>query len=242
MNILKVFSIFIFVLLSGSLQAQINVEKFRGKDSINLSFSYTNSDTNTTSTDTFLFNILASKSIDKNEYLAVVGTTVADKNDEEFKNNSFAHLRYFRNINDWGPEVFYQYSKNDFSNQLKRRVLGAGLRKIITKEAYSVRGGISLFKEELVLAVNHDEGVIEEEMDINRANSYLSFTQKYLSITIYYQPNVEDIEEHNLALESLLTFNIWKERVKMDFVYNITRNNTLDIENSQFMQVISIQW
>jgi hypothetical protein len=225
------------LLFSGYSLSQVNVEKFRGKNSINFLLSYSHAETTTNDTNTLFFNLLANKVIGKNEYLAVGGSTVSEKNGEDFKDNQFMHLRFFRNLDNWGPELFFQYAKNSFSNQRKRKLVGLGVRKIINKETFSLRGGLSIVAENLTLESEVDGLKVLDEMDLTRANLYVNFTQNIFSVTAYYQPNTDNFGEFNMSLESMLTFKLWKDRLKLDIIYNITKNNELDVKNSLFMQV-----
>lgn len=239
---MKLITTILILTFSFCAAAQVNVEKFRGKDSINLGASYSQDETRTSETDTLYFNFLASKNYGKHEILGVAGSTVADKNDENYKDQQFFHARYFFNIKNWGPEFFYQFAENDFSNQRRRQLAGAGVRKILLREKDSFRGGVSIFSEELRMERKSDDVSFIEDLDMTRGNLYFNYTREILSATVYYQPNLENSGEYNIALESLLTFDLWKDRFHLDIIYNIIKNKTLDIENSSFKQVLRFQF
>ncbi|PIE89649.1 MAG: hypothetical protein CR997_10015 [Acidobacteria bacterium] len=222
--------------------AQTNVEKFRGEGSINLMFSFDHDETKTTDSKTLLAALLVNKVKGVHEYLAVYDTEVEDKDDVNYKNKNFLHLRYYRHITNWGFEGFFQRSEDDFSNQLKRKLWGLGVRKTIEREKYSLRGGLSLFAEELRLSSEVEGETVISDLDMNRFNTYLSLKQKYLTVTVYFQPNIDDTDDRNLAFESVLTFALWKERVKLDIIYNSKQNSELDIKNHNFKQVLRVKW
>ena len=219
---------------------QVNVEKFRGKDSVDVLLSYTENDTQTNESNSFFFNMLAAKKKGRNEYLFVTGSTISRKNREEYKHDQFIHLRYFRDWGNWGPECFGQYAENQFSNQRERRLVGAGLRKLVFREQFSLRGGISLFQENLKLEKETNEMTFIDELEMTRSNLYANFTQKYVSVTLYYQPDIDHFSDYNIALESQLSFKLWNERLNLDIIYNTTKNNALSIKNTTFMQVLRI--
>ncbi len=199
-------SLFIFILISYTANAQVNTEKFRADNdstgfSGNVDISATamtgNTDFQIINGDTRL-NYNWGKS-----YTFFVGSAgYGWQNKEAFSNQALAHLRHVQSMNDFIQlEFFLQFDYNKKRLLLSRELAGAGMRfKLLSEKNIKIRYGLAyMFEhEEYDLPANSLHGRIT---DADRLSSYATFDVRlkdgfnFISVT-YFQPKIEEWSDY----------------------------------------------
>ena len=148
-----------------------------------------------------------------------LNTSKGTQNKENFKNNSFAHLRWtWMTWKKLGFEVFTQVQHDEFKKLNIRQLNGVGLRSEIYKlKDYSLSIGTGIMSD--YEKIEDNTSTIDP-----RSTSYISLIRKFnkkneILSTIYYQPLINNINDYRINLECLIKTNL------------ITKLN-LKIENS----------
>ncbi|MBU2919329.1 DUF481 domain-containing protein [Psychrosphaera sp. F3M07] len=132
-------------------------------------------------------------------------------NGQKNADNSFIHIRYNYYISDnEAVEVFAQTNVDDFKSLESRKLIGLAYRQEVNSTSSF---GVGIFNE-------HEEYLVNNEtlsFIQNRMNAYWVVSKKLnelvtLSNTIYYQPNIESLNDwrayNKLSISSKLTDNI----------------------------------
>lgn len=139
------------------------------------------------------------------------------KSFDTYLRKGFVHARSLWRIHPWvSPEIFTQSEINDGQKLRFRRLLGAGLRN----ESFNMQ------KDSFQLALSTGTGLMFEvekyvaaKQEYNferwRSSNYLSFEFKlqpqiFVSLGAFYQPNLAQIEDYRMLLNTKISLQIWK--------------------------------
>ena len=144
-------------------------------------------------------------------------TSKGKQNDENFKNNSFVHLRWtYMKWKTIGFEVFTQVQYDEFKKLNLRQLNGVGLRSEILKlkdTSFSIGTGIMSDYEK----IENNITTVDP-----RSTSYISLIKKFnkdneILGTVYYQPLINNIKDYRINLECLIKTNfITKLNLKLE--------------------------
>lgn len=219
---MRIFSIFLILLINSSTFSQVNTEKFRreldetgflGKISLAGGLASGNSE---------FVKVKGGLRIDYagNKYdLFLVGNyEFEEANDDKVVNKGFAHLR---NIIELSPEFFLEFFLQKEYNQFilleDRNLAGAGLRadliKIFSDEENS---SIEIFVGTGLMYENEKYNIpVSPGSDLVRSTNYLTFkwqiNQGFSFITInYFQFDTARLSDHRFITDTSLNFLIIK--------------------------------
>jgi len=229
-----VISTLIFILLTNSVSAQINTEKYR---------KYYSDETG------FLFNLATTFSIKagNTEYSAYKGGGRIDYNGKKFdtflvgsfeyktteekklENQGFLHWRGITHLTDRSTwEVFLQKQYDEFIDLNSRNVAGTGIK-------YRVIEFVSKKDSTNTVDMNVSTGLMYETENYNydggtinqyhwRSTNFISFdwlVQKKLNLTgvLYYQPALNDFNNFRIASEAGFEFAIARS---VHFIFALT--------------------
>jgi hypothetical protein len=253
MTRLRTLTCFLGLLLGSRGVGQVNVEQYRDATKGVLVLSYEEGSTRTSTSEAFTGELILHKIYKQHAFLAVGGLTREKNDGETITDETLAHGRYFYRLkpktNDedlglhQGPEVFVQSAKNTFSNQRKRTLYGLGWHWVWKRPTSHWRGGTSFLREKLTLEPLTKDLFPDHLVStwINRFNGYTTYHYRYLTATLYYQPNLDDLAEHNIVVDATIAVPLGKSfewLLSLDY----TRNRTLDIKDYTFFQSLSLQF
>jgi len=168
--------------------------------------------------------------------------TYGEANGLKNANQTYEHLRYIERLKkslDW--EAFVQLESNEFT-QINRRILsGLGLRIHENDTLYgNVYAGLGAFYEDITYITNVDKN----EHNV-RANIYLAYKKVFvkdteLSISSYYQPKFEDVNDY--IWSNSLEFKVLiYEKLYIDFTvsYYSDSKPAVGVKQTDFAQKTS---
>jgi len=143
----------------------------------------------------------------------VTSLKIAEKDETEFLNKSFIHLRGMRRTSKYvTTEMFGQIEWNKFLNLKLRRLLGCGFRILLLDQAevLTLHLGIGAMYE-------GEQNTVSSEADKNlfRASNYINGNcevtdNSTFSITGYFQPDIRDPSDFRLLLDGSLDVELSK--------------------------------
>ena len=152
--------------------------------------------------------------------------------DVESANNSFAHIRYNYYFEpNQSIEVYAQTNEDNFRSLESRKLFGFAYRREVSKaQAF----GIGTFTE-------HEDYLVNDapiSFDQTRVNLYWVYSKQlkddaFISNTLYYQPNIEEISDwrayNKLSITTELT-----EHIAMEFNLLVEHDSmpVLDVEQT----------
>jgi len=161
--------------------------------------------------------LLMSLSAGKHRVISASSGELGIKNDAEYMNALFSHLRYQVYLSEaFAWETWVQGASNKFKRLSFRGLAGTGPRlELFRRKGFNLAIGIHyMFEiEELRRDDDPDEPLAEKN---HRSNSYLSFSwdileQLTLTETVYYQPRLDGpMEDYRMANELRLIAKVHK--------------------------------
>jgi len=164
------------------------------------------------------------------------------------ENKAFLHYRFIHTLysKNWNWEAFAQNEGDDF-RQIQRRLLGgAGLRwRFYHSEDFGrVYWGIGAYYEYLEY-LNPQVDPTEKNP---RLNAYLAYTKKFgkdarISLTSYYQPKMDDWDDHYIhSAASLLLYIYGKIYLKVSLSHTYDTKPAIGVKKEDMQQLSSIGW
>jgi len=140
----------------------------------------------------------------------------------EFKNNSFAHLRWtWMTWKILGFEMFTQIQQDEFKALNIRQLNGIGLRsEIIQSKNLSLSLGTGVMTDYEMLKDRKESTLIRSTSYITMAKSVSKDRKNLILFTLYYQPLFTNQEDYRINLEA----NV---RTILISSWNISLDNTL---------------
>ncbi|MGV1011654.1 MAG: DUF481 domain-containing protein [Flavobacterium sp.] len=225
---MKKITLFIMLMIGKTTYAQlINIENQRiQSDSIrrvtilDLLYNYQNNNEEELSQiNSSLTHQYKSKNL-KNYFLILGNIDYSLANGDELSNSGLIHFRYNRKLNNkLRIEAFTQYQYNKILGIESRNLIGIGPRYKINKSKKTVFYIGSLLMQEFEKASDNTKTI-----SYQRLSSYLSLSIKNKANTlefasvVYYQPNINLLEDYRLSSQTSLAFNITS---KLQFVNSI---------------------
>lgn len=184
-------------------------------------------------------------SYDNNKSYVLWGDTTfsySDANGVKNANQTYNHLRYIKRLKknlDW--EAFLQLESNEFTLVDRRFLSGLGLRLHATDTLYgSFYLGVGSFYEYITYTTDVDTN----ENNI-RANIYLAYKitlpkDTEISLTSYYQPNYEAINDY-ISSNSLQLKVLIYQQLYINFNMNFSKDShpALGVKEMDFSQKTS---
>lgn len=217
MNIPSRFIIFVFVICSTQLHAQvINIENARMQTDTTGWKGETNGNFALVNNGVKLWLVGADAHVQyktkKDLWLGIVQYSLQKSPQQKFSDQSLAHIRYNRKLSKslrW--EAFTQLQNNSVSNIKKRYLLGTGPRFKLadtkTIHLYIATAAMYEFEKE-----TGSLGIMHRDL---RSSSYLSFTitpgpNVDLSATTYFQPLFKDISDRRILTQARMKVKMGK--------------------------------
>ena len=126
----------------------------------------------------------------------------AKEEDQKVEDKSFVHARHLEALSDGlVGEIYLQSEQNEFLNLTRRELAGAGVRvRLFNGKSIRLYLGTGAYASEEIYETDTGSELYEY---MNRANIYLSYTQKIdqtfdATMTAYYQPAFEDSTDYYL--------------------------------------------
>lgn len=217
---IEVFLFFIFVVYSSSAAAIVNIENIRvsGEDKTEGFDGKINLDISGKSGNTQKIKAGLGGRIQwykkTGTRFVVLNYEYGESSDIKDTDKTFLH---FRNIGyqnkEWAWEIFAQFESNEFTRLSLRTLLGGGFRwRILHDKGQTAYLGLGVFraKEKLESSVLvTDEGIsYNSRLNLYAVYKYtISDHSRFLN-TIYYQPDMSDMEDYRLLEQFSLQLDI----------------------------------
>lgn len=162
----------------------------------------------------------------KHQHIFLINTTYGESQGVTDVNNSFAHYRYQYKFDGLDWELFTQFEQDEFTQIKLRALLGTGLRiKLYDKENLSFHNGYGIFYEH----TDYSKSSVQSTENFGRANIYLSMnytfdTKSIFSLTGYFQPKVDEMDDYHTLVDASLSMpiNTWSS---LSLVYQLQHDN-----------------
>lgn len=226
---MKYFNI-LFILLSFNAFSFVDVESYRGKNSLGVELGGNHVENNNIENLDLMGGFIFNKIINKKEFLFVSDYVYSKVDDEATQDDFSVHGRYSiesGKIKEFETqwESFLQYERNEFSIITNRKLIGLGKRFV--KE---IKEG------KLVLGL----GIMNEEINLgsfNRFSAYFHSDYKLMNISMYYQPEVDNFNNYNFIFKAGLTL-IKGEESNFSINYGYRGNNlTKELERTTLFKI-----
>ena len=154
-------------------------------------------------------SVLARLHEDPHTLLLMLKREYGQKAGDEYVNNYFYHLRHRYGWSQFTAlEVFFQSDHNRFRGYRERKLLGAGpLLRWLDSDDLVLYTGLALMKEREILTAatmgSDGAGVVyADRLSLSLSYSQKPLTQMSLSLSLYYQPSLNDVLDRRLAANS----------------------------------------
>lgn len=183
----------------------------------------------------------------KQQHLFLIDTTYGESQNQTDVSRSFAHYRYKYKIDTLNWEAFTQLEQDKFTQIKLRALLGAGVRLILyDKDQLEVNNGYGLFYEH----VDYSDVSIQSAENFGRANIYLSMnytfnTKSIFTLTAYFQPKVDQFEDHHALLDSSLSMpiNTWSS---VSIVFQMEHDSMppegVEMTDNRYLTKLNFNW
>jgi hypothetical protein len=147
----------------------------------------------------------------KNTYMLLGGASMIRAGNNDFDNSGHIHFRYNRDLNKWLTwEAFAQGQYNRVLMIDHRELIGTGPRFQLLSSENSKLFAASLYMFENELVVEESESHSN-----HRTSSYVAYSWEVndhvsMNNIMYFQPVINNFEDHRIMLQSSIKFRITK--------------------------------
>lgn len=181
------------------------------------------------------------------QHIFLINTAYGESQGVTDVSKSFAHYRYQYKIDKLNWETFTQLEQDKFTQIKLRALLGVGARlQIYQKDQLEVNNGYGVFYEH----TDYSKDSSQATENFGRGNIYLSMnytfsTKSIFTLTAYFQPKIDLLEDHHALVDSSLSMpiNAWSSvSIVYQMEYDSMPPDGVKKSDNRYLTKLNFNW